>query len=844
MFLFGLCILSLAYTDSPKLQTNDILIESSQLQDNVTLPFTLTNTTYKTSGSILLTNGYIFNYSLSHDSLDIYLYSEGIHWFGLGFGKSMHGSDMIVVEIKNKSAIIVSDMYDQGDGLQLDEDLGGTNNIYMIDSSISSKGVYVHLRRKLKTGDIYDAELTDSGDNDLIWIYSPNTSLDEYSNNSKMGFIPGGLALHEPFIALEYKDQHGMTKSVFKTWLWLHGIFEFIAWGIVAEIGSYFVRYFRHWNKYLLAHSICFWIVLFPSIIWTIIAIFVDKIYNDDNVGYWTGNGGYILHFTAGISLMILGFVEHFGGLAYYLKIRSYDSTEKITIMKYSHMILGYILLALSKFITLRGTWLASATLNEGKTMFWVLVGFYCINFFVRIKLEKDLRDSNSGKKRNITQNKAPLSFDQKALLNLLNTGYSFHDILAQLPKIKWCLYGNKVLDVTDYIHPAGNYMIKECWGKEIGRYIFGGFALETTQWVSAHKHSKWAIDVIDSLTIGEFVFYDDIIVGKSLVNQKGSGSCIISIKPKPSIKEPIRWALVSKENLSDSVSKFTFQSPNFKVLNSVHGVKWMGRHFNLYFADKPGVKRQYTTILCMTDENIKFRKAVIDYFDSVTENNIIDNAAFVPPTDIKKSKNCLPFIIKRYEKNKGFSSLLHEVECADDIKKELFIEGPIGTGLELSETSAGLHILFAAGTGLLPFLDLLNYLLMKVMYETLKAKGLNAEAMNINGEDYENTFDKSFRVEMYSAFSTPKEIVSSEILVKLSEYSQKYKKNFFKSVMRKVKLDYNETINENFTSEWIQKNIPLNATRILICGPPNFSRKITKSLRAIGYSFDKILFV
>jgi len=76
-----------------------------------------------------------------------------------------------------------------------------------------------------------------------------------------------------------------------------------------------------------------------------------------------------------------------------------------------------------------------------------------------------------------------------------------------------------------------------------------------------------------------------------------------------------------------------------------------------------------------------------------------------------------LPFIIKYYESETGFSKFIHNPDNTDLIYK---IMGPYGTGLELTRESDGLHVIVAGGTGILPFMDLLNFLLMREMYNIL----------------------------------------------------------------------------------------------------------------------------
>jgi NAD(P)H-flavin reductase len=75
--------------------------------------------------------------------------------------------------------------------------------------------------------------------------------------------------------------------------------------------------------------------------------------------------------------------------------------------------------------------------------------------------------------------------------------------------------------------------------------------------------------------------------------------------------------------------------------------------------------------------------------------------------------------IIKKYPFPGALSSVLH-----DSPHKNYVIKGPYGMGLGLNPESEGLHIAFVGGTGILPFLDLFDYLLKKAIITVAKGKG------------------------------------------------------------------------------------------------------------------------
>lgn len=51
---------------------------------------------------------------------------------------------------------------------------------------------------------------------------------------------------------------------------------------------------------------------------------------------------------------------------------------------------------------------------------------------------------------------------------------------------------------------------------------------------------------------------------------------------------------------------------------------------------------------------------------------------------------------------------------------KPFELTGPYGLGLQLNSNARGLHLVVCAGTGIIPFLDLLNFLLLRNFFTIL----------------------------------------------------------------------------------------------------------------------------
>ena len=92
--------------------------------------------------------------------------------------------------------------------------------------------------------------------------------------------------------------------------------------------------------------------------------------------------------------------------------------------------------------------------------------------------------------------------------------------------------------------------------------------------------------------------------------------------------------------------------------------------------------------------------------------------------------------------------------------KEELFgITGPLGKGLGLTPSSKGVHIMFTAGTGILPFIDLIARMIFQQF-----------DIMNPGDE----RFHEDFKLVAYIAFHSKKDIIGLPLIEGLLELCKK----------------------------------------------------------------------
>jgi hypothetical protein len=172
----------------------------------------------------------------------------------------------------------------------------------------------------------------------------------------------------------------------------------------------------------------------------------------------------------------------------------------------------------------------------------------------------------------------------------------------------------------------------------------------------------------------------------------------------------------------------FKFRCSSSQVSNYLPGVKWFGRYMMLSPRDEETLKnvwRPYSFVLCLHDARIRIRESVLANFLA-----LLKGAPALPIEREYAPSPMLSVIVKAYPEGK-ISHLLH-----NHSGKFYKIKGPYGRGLSMQAGLDGRVLLVAGGTGILPLLDLLDYLLMKAVHEVtlLKAGAVQADRLNVFG--------------------------------------------------------------------------------------------------------------
>jgi predicted ferric reductase len=132
--------------------------------------------------------------------------------------------------------------------------------------------------------------------------------------------------------------------------------------------------------------------------------------------------------------------------------------------------------------------------------------------------------------------------------------------------------------------------------------------------------------------------------------------------------------------------------------------------------------------------------------------------------------KSTLRLCMKKY-KNGVFTQFLFSSQS----DKKFSVMGPYGRGLRLTRKSTGFYIIIAAGTGILPFIDLFHFLLQKTFLELIAEMSGEEVAKKLNEEKVDYGQLDGIKILLIGSFEGPKYFYLDSVIRDLYYLNQKH---------------------------------------------------------------------
>ncbi|KAL4511865.1 hypothetical protein ABPG72_012710 [Tetrahymena utriculariae] len=623
-------------------------------------------------------------------------------------------------------------------------------------------------------------------------------------------------------------DQTGLLNFVKRA----HSLVLLVVWGFLVDISIICVRYFKAQKKYLRFHASIFAIGNISSLI-VIFCQIGQRTSQINSINQQPQDE--IAHFALGISMTVLIIIQHLIGLICKFNFENENGSQKIHYLKLLHKISGYLIYLLGKANVIVGVNMFEKRYFEQSqsTNYWmakVLGGIYAIQFILLASIEFTYRQEPEiliRQKKNTNKYADVRKQKQHAdIIELLNNHTPVNIINKQFPNILYVVHENSVYDISEIQHPGGQFILKYIKGKEISRYFNGGYSYEGIT-MPPYRHTLYAQNFLKEFYIGDIKndYYNIFIQNDQIQKEQ-------SFLPKNVFK------LTEAREVIPSYKVFLFQHDQYQFRTHLPGVRWFGRSVVLSpLLDAVSIyPRNYSLVLANMEENYRYRLELIRYF----QQRMRDEGYVIPTPKHIKITNQLPLLIKKEDRKtiNGLSKFIHLY-----VHKLYYISEPVGHGLEIDENSDGEHIIFAAGTGILPFLDLFDYLLRKLLYTILLERFGFKEAQIINpyNENYEKTFGSQFKIRFFGAFRSKAELYGYQIVSDLHTFCQQFDKDWFQAVVRYASSESDEFLpmskvlyDNLYINDALSKSVSIS--KFLICGPPEFNKNIYNILTTVRH--------
>ena len=516
-----------------------------------------------------------------------------------------------------------------------------------------------------------------------------------------------------------------------------HGIYMTTLWLGLVQLAIISIRYFK-WTWYsYLVHGISGVVVIALTV------YSASFMYKKDEIFYEGLEDEVKFHSRMGLTIAGLSLSQGFLGVVLKTKLMFGKSLSVIRVIRRVHQLLG-VSLCIPALINLGYGW----SIYEDYASLNLVYVFYGVLVAVYVLMELRLR----------FRNKLKINHSRKKGLGepLLGEDSSHIEVLEKiLGGKKWVFLDHYILDISGFMqnHPGGAYMLQRSVGQDVGKYLNGCSSADFQ--VNPYYHSQPARNLINHLIIGRVAF------APVLTPRDSAGSMA---------KMP--WNLVKKTEVAKSTYCFEFTSPSWEVVQDPPGFEWMGKHFRVKASVNGETVRRYYSLV-LTD---------LEVWKSEVEGST------------PEPSNTLKLYVKVYDQGKMTNHLL-------GLKNSVWLRGPVGAGLALESLPSGVCLAFGAGTGLLPFLDL--------VYSVWRGKA-----------------HSGFELHLYVTFRD----YSDSFALDLLQATQKKHPNNLKLHLNIDKSDPSQKFSAQKLTEWTGGR-PVH--RAWTCGPSGFNMWIEGILRS-----------
>lgn len=828
--------------------------ESSASSTGVSLVTSLENGPW-----LQLNAKYWLKWKLSDDqtSITITMRATTTGWVGFGLGSSMRGADIAVGWVSGGIGQAFDYYSTTNAQPQRDTALGGTNDVTLVAASETSDTTVITFTRRLSASESTDKQISLNvpvaivyawGNSDAFEYHTPTqkgtVTIIFTSSGPSEGSITSATASESvvtssssssttPTIALLSTEGLAWLRSQVRPYFISHAVLMSLSWGLLAPLGIIVMRYMKFWRPWLSVHEALMTGAFLLSITGAGLS-FGNKLYTQvEGAHSYIG----IIATAAVVTQFLLG-----RAVAHYRSANNDKSLSPsvVNAIAFAHKMMGRCLFLL----TLANGVLGHNKYGEefggsGMKFFWlIVVGFWLavIAVLETIKIVKDRQSNITSRSEvhRVAKGEAGAEADEGA--NDLRS-MTKEEFLRQVKEgAQWSVLDGKIIDVSSYLdgHPGGAATLIEFVGRDMSNVFHGRAAPSSGE---LHPHGRFAMEMAKGFAVG-------VLSGSLLVEGAGAGtedrpaqrveadqavdaqsehshataanSTTDATQQRHSrarLDSDNVWALKNRWSVTADVprpvDRFRFKKLPSESKDPLHAARSIARFGDNEHGVHGRTWGDYYSISTVTDEHMSRPYTVVHVENECTEQGEIE------------------LWVKRYEHG-AVSRELHRLQ----VDHQVIIDGPF-PGKILEFMLQGKLVMIGGGTGVLPFLDVIDHctgLQWAARRKALREGLPPPEPVSRKLPDCHITFLSSFR--------TPDDIIAREFL---EEAAQRCPDRFKLVIHTQRAAPSGQQWSGPtgyFSKDMLAEMVPADAARVWVCGPPAMQSSIMKGLRALSRKF------
>merc|ERR1719258_1020805 len=388
-------------------------------------------------------------------------------WMGMGLGSNMFDADVVLCEWTG-SVMQCTDRHASGLEVPAEDTAAQGRDVTLTASSCEDGVLSASFTRPATATDGNADKAFTTGSQPAIFAYKEESGLAYHGQNRYSLIVDFGSGA-----SVAVSSARDIRRHI------VHGVAMFIAWGILAPMGIFVMRFLRHKMYWLTVHQVL--------MVLTIVIAAVGAL------GSLAGSGDEPIttHAIMGLVLVSVGvLLGALGSVVKYFHNKPFPPTQ-YALYRRIHKVLGYCAALLACACLYTGLGDLTHTYQFLMALWLVFLAFGGLMYEWYFNFQ--------GRRKDAIPEAPPLlvKFTARQVVRQVAMG------------AKWVIMAGRLYDVQNLldVHPGGSYLLRRCIGADVTSMFHGKTTVDGM--VSPHKHTFRAAKLLTSLCVGTLVADD-----------------------------------------------------------------------------------------------------------------------------------------------------------------------------------------------------------------------------------------------------------------------------------------------------------------------------------------------